>query len=215
MPRSLKSSILISCDIAPIAVVRVPLSWWSIIVSSKALPEFIAYAKRTAQNHMASAGTGSTPHVAGELLKMMAGVDMVHVPYRGGAPAITDLLGGQVQVFFGTTVMIGHISAGGCAGWRSRPQLARKRCFPTPGNSCRATRQATGLASLPPRHPPKSSISSTRRSMPASLIPRSRRGLSSRAQCLQGRPQPSGAHRRRNRKWAKVVKFSGAKPMTS
>jgi tripartite-type tricarboxylate transporter receptor subunit TctC len=49
---------------------------------------------------MASAGNGSTPHMAGELFKMMTHVDMTHVPYRGGAPALTDLLGGQVQVYF-------------------------------------------------------------------------------------------------------------------
>ena len=52
---------------------------------------------------MASAGNGSSPHIAGELFKLMAGVDMVHVPYRGQAPAMTDLLGGQVQVLFATT----------------------------------------------------------------------------------------------------------------
>ena len=52
---------------------------------------------------MASSGNGSSPHVAGELFKMMTGVDMVHVPYRGNAPALTDLLGGQVQVYFVTT----------------------------------------------------------------------------------------------------------------
>src|SRR5207244_1375427 len=53
--------------------------------------------------NMASAGNGSQQHVAGELFKMMAGVDMVHVPYRGGGPALIDLLGGQVQLYFGTT----------------------------------------------------------------------------------------------------------------
>jgi tripartite-type tricarboxylate transporter receptor subunit TctC len=62
---------------------------------------------------MASAGIGSGPHVAGELFKMMTGADMVHVPYRGGGPALTDLLGGQVQVYFPTTVAsIGYIRAG-------------------------------------------------------------------------------------------------------
>ena len=62
---------------------------------------------------MASVGSGSPPHVAGELFKMMAGVDMVHVPYRGGGPALNDLLGGQVQVYFGTTVSsIEYVRAG-------------------------------------------------------------------------------------------------------
>src|SRR6516165_6565038 len=70
--------------------------------SVKSVPELIAYAKgHPGQINMASAGNGSPPHVAGELFKIMAGVDIVHVPYRGGGPALVDLLGGQVQMFFG------------------------------------------------------------------------------------------------------------------
>jgi hypothetical protein len=66
--------------------------------SAKTVPEFIANAKgNPGKLNMASAGNGSTNHVAGELFKMMTGVNMVHVPYRGGAPALTDLLGGQVN----------------------------------------------------------------------------------------------------------------------
>ena len=62
---------------------------------------------------MASAGTGTGGHIAGELFKMMAGVDLVHVPYRGGGPAFNDLIAGQVQVMFATTVgSIGYIRAG-------------------------------------------------------------------------------------------------------
>jgi len=81
---------------------------------AKTVSEFIAYAKASpGKISMASAGIGSGPHVAGELFKMMAGVNMVHVPYRGGGPALTDLLGGQVQVYFPTTVSsIGYIRAG-------------------------------------------------------------------------------------------------------
>lgn len=67
----------------------------------KTLPEFIAYARANpGKLSMASPGNGTVPHIAGELFKLMAGVDMVHVPYRGGAPALTDLMGGQVQVAF-------------------------------------------------------------------------------------------------------------------
>ena len=70
-------------------------------VPAKTLPEFISYARaKPGKINMASAGIGSTNHVAGELFKMMAGVDLVHVPYRGTGPALTDLLGGQVQVNF-------------------------------------------------------------------------------------------------------------------
>jgi tripartite-type tricarboxylate transporter receptor subunit TctC len=69
---------------------------------AKTLPEFVAYAKAHAgQINMASTGSGTPSHVAGELFKMMTGAPMTHVPYRGGAPALTDLIGGQVQVYFG------------------------------------------------------------------------------------------------------------------
>src|SRR5262249_16805475 len=79
-------------------------------VLAKTVPEFIAYAKANpGKIDMASVGIGSGPHIAGELFKIMAGVNMVHVPYRGGGPALTDLLGGQVQVMFpGTVASIEH-----------------------------------------------------------------------------------------------------------
>jgi tripartite-type tricarboxylate transporter receptor subunit TctC len=73
-------------------------------VPVKTLPEFIAYAKANpGKINMGSAGNGSSSHMAGELFKMMAGVNLVHVPYRGQGPAMTDLLGGQLQVIFATT----------------------------------------------------------------------------------------------------------------
>src|SRR6516225_5307310 len=87
-------------DIAPVAgIFRGPyVMLVHPSVQAKTILEFIAYAKSNpGKLNMASAGTGTGPHVAGELFKMMTGVNMVHVPYRGGAPALTDLLGGQVQ----------------------------------------------------------------------------------------------------------------------
>ncbi len=67
----------------------------------RTVPEFIAYAKaNSGKVNMASAGTGSGSHMSGELFKIMAGVNMQHVPYRGGGPALLDLIGGQVQVYF-------------------------------------------------------------------------------------------------------------------
>ena len=100
-------------DIVPVAgVIRVPM----VILLNPSVPaatvaEFISYAKANPDKvNMASAGNGSAPHMAGELFKMMAGVNLVHVPYRGQGPALTDLLGGQVQVLFaaspGTTEYI-------------------------------------------------------------------------------------------------------------
>jgi tripartite-type tricarboxylate transporter receptor subunit TctC len=93
-------------DIAPVAtVMRTPFVLEvNPSVPAKTVPEFIAYAKANpGAISMASSGIGSGPHVAGELFKMMAGVNMIHVPYRGSAPALTDLIGGQVQVMFDTT----------------------------------------------------------------------------------------------------------------
>jgi tripartite-type tricarboxylate transporter receptor subunit TctC len=81
---------------------------------AKTVPEFIAYAKANAGKiNMASAGNGSTPHVAGELFKMMAGVNLIHVPYRSAGPALVDLISGQVQVMFDNMASsIEHIRAG-------------------------------------------------------------------------------------------------------
>jgi len=104
-------------DIAPVAsIIRAPyVIAVNPTVPAKTVPEFIAYAKANpGKIAMASVGIGSGTHIAGELFKMMAGINMVHVPYRGGGPALTDLLGGQVQVMFPSTVSsIGYIRAGG------------------------------------------------------------------------------------------------------
>ena len=90
-------------DIVPIALIsELPLVMEvNPSFPAKTVPEFIAYAKANpGKISMASGGTGSTSHIGGELLKLRTGIDMLHVPYRGGAPAVTDLLGGQVQVYF-------------------------------------------------------------------------------------------------------------------
>ena len=92
-------------DIAPVAgILRIPnVMVVNPSVPTKTVPEFIAYAKSNpGKINMASPGVGTSVHLSGELFKMMTGIDMVHVPYKGAAPALTDLLGGQVQVMFGT-----------------------------------------------------------------------------------------------------------------
>jgi tripartite-type tricarboxylate transporter receptor subunit TctC len=103
-------------DIAPVAAIARVSNVLAVNLSVPARtgPEFIAYAKANpGKINMASVGNGSTPHVTGELFKMMAGVDMVHVPYRSAAAALTDLITGQVQVYFATTASsIEHIRAG-------------------------------------------------------------------------------------------------------
>ena len=103
-------------DIAPVAgIIRTPyVMAVNPTVPAETIPEFIAYAKANpGKISMASVGVGSGTHLAGEWFKMMTGVNLVHVPYRGGGPAFNDLLGGQVQVMFPTTVgSIGYIRAG-------------------------------------------------------------------------------------------------------
>ena len=103
-------------DITPVAsVVRGPgVMEVNPAVPAKTIPEFIAYAKANpGKINLASSGPGTVSHVAGELFKMMAGVDMLHVPYRGAAPALTDLISGQVQVMILPIISsIEHLKAG-------------------------------------------------------------------------------------------------------
>jgi tripartite-type tricarboxylate transporter receptor subunit TctC len=103
-------------DMAPVGgVLRTPLVLQvTPSFAPRTVPELIANAKANPGIiNMASAGNGTPPHVAGELFKMMAGVDIVHVPYRGGGPALVDLLGGQVQMMFGNLASsIEYIRAG-------------------------------------------------------------------------------------------------------
>jgi tripartite-type tricarboxylate transporter receptor subunit TctC len=107
-------------DIAPVAgIMRVPnVMVVNPSVPARSVPEFIAHARANpGKINMASAGIGTSQHVAGELFKLMAGIDMVHVPYRGTAPALADLLGGQVQVLFlSPASSTGYIRAGTLRG---------------------------------------------------------------------------------------------------
>ena len=103
-------------DIAPVAgIVRAPeVMLVNPSVPASSVPEFIAYAKANpGKLNMATAGNGTMPHVAGELFKLMAGVDLVTVGYRGGAPALVDLLSGQMHVMFETPIAtVAHVKAG-------------------------------------------------------------------------------------------------------
>jgi tripartite-type tricarboxylate transporter receptor subunit TctC len=165
-------------DIAPVApIVRFPyIMVVNPSVPAKTLPEFIAYAKANpGKINMASPGSGSTPHVNGELFKAMTGTNMVHVPYRSAAAVMTDLLSGQVQLYFGTTASsLEYVRAGKLRALavtiERRLDCRTSRPWP---NSCRATRQAAGLAwARPGTRRSRSSTSSTRRSMQASPTPR-------------------------------------------
>ena len=166
-------------DIVPVAgIARVPeVMVANPLLPATTVPEVIAYAKANpGKLTMASGGIGTLSHVVGELFKMMTGVNLVHVPYRGLAPALTDLLGGQVQVMFASmsssmeSVRTGKLRALAVTTKTRSEALPRPRPWLS---SCRAARRAGGSASARPRtHPPKSSRSSTRRSTLASPIPR-------------------------------------------
>ncbi|MEI8153950.1 MAG: tripartite tricarboxylate transporter substrate binding protein [Hyphomicrobiales bacterium] len=111
-----KLSFVFSRDIAPVAsIARMPnVMEVNPAFPAKTVPEFIAYAKANPDKiNFASGGTGSPTHMVGELFKMMTGIKMVHLPYRGAGPALIDLLGGQVEVMFATLPSsIGHIRGG-------------------------------------------------------------------------------------------------------
>jgi tripartite-type tricarboxylate transporter receptor subunit TctC len=188
-------------------------------VPANTVPEFIAYVKASpGKVNMASAGNGTTGHVFGELFKFMTGVNMVHVPYRGGAPAITDLLGGQVQVYFGPIPeSIEHIRAG-----RLRPlavtTAVRLEVLPdiptvaefVPGY------EASGWHGVgAPRNTPPEILEKLSREISAALAdPKIRARLAD----IGGTPLVgSPADFRKliaddTEKWAKVVKFAGIRP---
>jgi tripartite-type tricarboxylate transporter receptor subunit TctC len=119
-------------DLAPVAsIIRVAnVATVHPSFPAKTFPEFIAYAKvNPGKISMATSGVGSSDHMAGELLKMMSGIDMVHVPYRGIAPALNDLIGAQVQVSFPSMPSaIQHIGRASFWRWRSQPRPARNCC---------------------------------------------------------------------------------------
>ena len=168
---------------------------------------------------MASAGSGTVAPVAGELFKMMTGVNMVHVPYRGAAPALTDLLGGQVQVMFATmSASIEYIRAGKLRAL-AVTTATRSEALPdiptvgefVPGYEASALvwrRRAEEHARR------DRSTSSTRRSMPASPIPRSRRGSpTSAVRRLSGSPADFGKFiADETEKWGKVIRAANIKP---
>jgi tripartite-type tricarboxylate transporter receptor subunit TctC len=110
-----KSSFDFVRDVAPIASISSAPNVMVVhpSVEVRTVAEFIAYAKSNpGKINMASAGSGSSPRLAGELFKLMTGIDMVHVPYRGGAPALSDLLAGQVQVMFSNAPAAEYLRAG-------------------------------------------------------------------------------------------------------
>jgi tripartite-type tricarboxylate transporter receptor subunit TctC len=207
-------------DIAPIAgIVDSPLVMLvNPSFSAKTVPEFIAYAKANpGKLSMASGGTGSPPHVSGELFKMMAGINMLHVPYRGDAPAITDLIGGQVHVYFGTIGgSIEHIRAG-----KLRPLAVStaKRLdvlpdIPTVGDFLPGYESTTWQGLVAPKNTPAEIVDMLHKAVNAALVdPRMKARFAELGVIVLPGTRADFAKLIANdtEKWTKVIKFSGAK----
>jgi tripartite-type tricarboxylate transporter receptor subunit TctC len=184
------------------------------------VPEFIAYAKANpGKINMASAGNGGPQHVAGELFKFMAGIDMVHVPYRGSTPALTDLLAGQVQVMFDVVPSsIPHIRAG-----RLRPLAVTTTNpsevlpeIPTLAQFLPGYEASAWLGFGVPRNTPEAIVDWLNRQINAALADPKIKG---RLADLGGTTLLAGSPAEfakliadDTEKWATVVKFAGAKP---
>ena len=208
-------------DIAPVAsIARAPLVM-EVHASfpAKTVPEFIAYTKANpGKLNMASGGNGTPLHVAGELFKMIAGVDMIHVPYRGEAPALTDLIGGQVQVMFGVMpASIEHIRAGklralavtGTARSEVLPDLPTVSEF-LPGY------EASGWYGIGvPKATPPVIVEKLNKEINAAVVePKMKARLADLgAAAMPMTPNEFGKFiAGETEKWAKVVKFAGIKP---
>ena len=186
---------------------------------AKTVPEFIAYAKANpGRISMASAGVGSESHMAGELFKVMAGVDMVHVPYRGQAPALTDLFGGQVQVDFATMPpSIEYAKAGKLRALAVTSAMRSQALADVPAMAeflpGYEASLATGLGA--PRNTPAEIIDRINQETNRALAdPRMKAQLADLGNTvLPGSPADFGKlMAEETEKWGKVVKFSGAKP---
>jgi tripartite-type tricarboxylate transporter receptor subunit TctC len=206
-------------DIAPVAgIVRVP----NIIevhpsVPAKTLPEFIAYAKANpGKLSMASAGNGTIPHLAGELLKMMAGIDLVHVPYRGGAPALTDLLGGQVQMLFHDMSSIDHIRAGRLRALAVTGSMRLEALpnIPTVGEFVPGYEAVAWFGIGAPKATPVEIIDSLNKQINAGFAdPKTKARLADLGPVISGSPDDFGKLIiDETEKWAKVIRAANIKP---
>jgi tripartite-type tricarboxylate transporter receptor subunit TctC len=206
-------------DIAPVAgIVRVPnIMEVHPSVPAKTLPEFIAYAKANpGKLSMASAGNGTIPHLAGELLKMMAGIDLVHVPYRGGAPALTDLLGGQVQMLFHDMSSIDHIRAGRLRALAVTGSMRLEALpnIPTVGEFVPGYEAVAWFGIGAPKATPVEIIDSLNKQINAGFAdPKTKARLADLGPVISGSPDDFGKLIiDETEKWAKVIRAANIKP---
>jgi tripartite-type tricarboxylate transporter receptor subunit TctC len=216
-----KASVNFARDITPVtSLVRGPLIMEvNPSFPAKTIPEFIAYAKANpGKINMASAGIGNTTHVAGELFMMLTGTKFTHVPYRGGAPAVTDLIGGQVQVYFdGVSGSLDHVRAGRL---RALGVTTVERADVLPNVPSIAEfvpgYEAGGWYGIGvPKNVPAEVVDTLNREINASLAdPKLKARLADIGYATSGSsPAEFGSMIAREvEKWAKVLKFAGIKP---
>src|SRR5262245_23193176 len=208
-------------DIAPVAsIARAPnLMEVHPSVPVRTVPEFIAYAKANpGKINMASTGNGASTHLSGELFKAMTGVEMVHVPYRGNAPALTDLLSGQVQVLFDSiSTSIEYVRAGRLRGL-AVTTATRSHVLPdlpTVGEFVPGYEASAFFGVGAPKGTPAEIIDRLNREINAGLAdPKIKARLTDLGGTIfTGLPADFGKFVvEETEKWAKVVRFSGAKP---
>jgi tripartite-type tricarboxylate transporter receptor subunit TctC len=207
-------------DIAPVAgmISTVNLVLVNLSVTAKTVPELVAYAKANpGKLNMASIGTGSAPHLAGELFKMTAGVDMIHVPYRGAGLALTDLIGGQVQIMFlSALASIEHVRADklralavtGARRWDVLPDV------PTVGEFLTGFEATTWWGIGAPGNTPTEIVESLNREINAALAdPKIKARLAAEgATVLGGSPADFGKLiAEETEKWGKVIRAANIK----
>ncbi len=207
-------------DIAPVAgIIRVPM----VVlvhpsVPATSIPELIAYAKSNpGKLNLASAGTGSAPHMAAELFDFMAGVSMTHVPYRGQGPALTDLLGGQVQILFAAAPgTVDHIRSGKLRALAVTSATSAEvlNDLPTIASSVPGYEASQWYGIAAPRNTPAGTVGRLNKEINAAF---SDSTMVSRFAAISGEPL-GGAPEQfgklmsdETEKWAKVVKFAGVK----
>jgi tripartite-type tricarboxylate transporter receptor subunit TctC len=207
-------------DMAPVAgLVRVPnVMEVTNSLPVKSIPEFITYAKANpGKVILASSGSGTSVHLSGELFKMMAGVDLTHVPYKGAGPVFPDLIGGQVHVMFDNMpssiefIKSGKLRALGVTTLKRSPQLPD---VPTVGETVKGYEASAWFGMGAPKGTPANAVAKLNREINEALAdPKMKARLAELGgDPIAGTPAEFWAiHTAETEKWAKVVKASGAK----
>jgi tripartite-type tricarboxylate transporter receptor subunit TctC len=208
-------------DIAPVAGIAAVPNVMVVhpSVPAATVPEFIAYAKANpGRINMASSGVGTSPHLAGELFKMMTSIDLLHVPYRGAAPAVTDLLAGQVQVYFVTTPSsIGYIKNGRlrAIAVTTAQRVAELPDVPTIAEFVPGYEASAWYGIGAPRDTPEEIIDKLNREINAAIAEPKVKSRLKELGCTVIAGSPSDFTMmiaNETEKWAKVVRFAGIKP---